>query len=78
MTIEVRELYRSPSGDRWHLVRDVASGRVFIRHEADLASGGRTTDIAVGAFLAAGGHGPEHQELLRPIGTLVEKPSSKR
>ena len=77
MTIEVRELYRSSNGDRWHLVRDVASGRVFIRHEANLPSGGRITDIEIGTFLAAGGHGPEHQELLRLIGTLVEMPVPK-
>jgi hypothetical protein len=35
---------------------------------------GRTPDIELGTFIAAGGHGPEHQELLRLIGTLVEKP----
>jgi hypothetical protein len=77
MTLQTRELYRSSNGDRWHLVRDAESGRVFIRHEANLASGGRTTDIEIATFLAVGGHGPEHQEFLRLIGTLVETPSSE-
>jgi hypothetical protein len=67
-----RELYCSANGDRWWLVRDPDSGRVFIRHEPNLPSGGRSTDIDIGEFLVRGGHGPEHQELLRLIGTLVE------
>ncbi len=72
MSLEAKELYRSPNGDRWSLIRDAASGRVFVRHEPNAASGGRTSDIGVGDFLVRGGHGPEHQELLRLIGTLVE------
>ena len=65
MSLETRELCRIVDGDRWHLVRDAASGRVFVRHEPNASSGG-------GASLARGGHGPEHRELLRLIGTLVE------
>ena len=72
MSLDARELHRSPNGDRWSLVRDPGSGRVSVRHEPNLASGGRASDIEVGDFLARGGHGPEHQELLRLIGTLVE------
>ena len=72
MSAEARELYRSANGDRWSLVRDPGSGRVFVRHEPNAASGGRASDIGVGDFLVRGGHGPEHQELLRLIGTLVE------
>ena len=72
MSLEARELYRSANGDRWSLVRDPASGRVFVRHEPNAASRGRTSDTGVGDFLVRGGHGPEHQELLRLIGTLVE------
>ena len=72
MPLETRELYRIANGDRWHLVRDPVSGRVFVRHEPNASSGGRVSDIEVGDFLARGGHGPEHQELLRLIGTLVE------
>ncbi len=64
-----RKLYASPNGDRWHLVRD-ASGEVLVRHEANLAAGGKVTDIAIADFLESG-RGPEQQELLRLIGTLV-------
>ena len=76
MTLQRQELYRSASnGDRWSLVREPASQRVFIEHEPNASSGGQTTDIEIGDFLMHGGHGPEHQALLRLIGTLVEEPA---
>src|ERR1700751_1204350 len=37
---ETRELYRSPNGDTWFLVRDRASGPAFIRHQANTSAGG--------------------------------------
>ena len=67
-----RQLYQSPNGDRWRLIRDPATGRVFVRHEANLPSGGQITDLEIGDFLSPGGAGPEKQELLRLIGSLVE------
>ena len=70
--VRTRELYSSAHGDRWFLARDPGSGRVFIRHEPNTSSGGRRIDIEVGAFLSRDAHGPEHGELLRLIGTLVE------
>jgi hypothetical protein len=73
MTSGTRELYRSSNGDRWHLVRETDSGRVLIRHEPNTASGGRTSYVEIAEFLT-GGHGPEHQELLRLIGTLIVEP----
>jgi hypothetical protein len=72
MATETRRLYRSPNGDRSYLVRETDSGRVFIRHEANKPSGGQVTEIEVGDFLTTGGRGPEHDELLRLIGALVE------
>ncbi len=74
MPIAARELYRSANGDRWLLVRD--DDRVFVRHEANLASGGNVTESEIGDFLCRGGLGPEKQELLRLIGTLVEDRST--
>ncbi len=71
MSMAMRELYRSSSGDRWFLVLEHRSGRVFIRHEPNAASGGDTSLIEIGEFLTRN-HGPEHQELLRLIGTLTE------
>jgi hypothetical protein len=77
MLVETRELYSSSNGDRWFLSRD-ASGRVFVKHEANTPSGGQATDIEIGEFLRRGGQGPEHQALLRLIATLVESDSSTR
>jgi hypothetical protein len=70
--LEDRELYSSPNGDRWFLVRNTTMGNVFIRHEANVPSGGKVTDIDTGTFLSGGRRSPEHQALLRLIGTLVE------
>ena len=71
MPIATKDLYRSANGDFWLLVRD-DTGRVFVRHEANLASGGTVTDSEITEFLAQGGLGPEKQELLRLIGSLAE------
>jgi hypothetical protein len=76
MAVQTRELYRSANGDRWHLARDSDSGRVFIRHEPNLASGGQVADAELGAFLSRAGLGPEKQELLRLIGMLVDESST--
>ena len=65
------KLYESSSGDRWYLIRD-PSGAVFIRHEANVGSGGHVEHVEIAAFLSRGA-GPEQQELLRLIGTLVEE-----
>ena len=75
MGIETRVLYQSSNGDRWRLAREVESGRVFVQHQANLSSGGRMTEIEIGAFLGTGARGPEHQALLRLIGELVEEPA---
>jgi hypothetical protein len=67
---KVRKFYSSPNGDCWYLIGDT-SGEVFVRHEANLASGGYVAHIEIGAFLSSG-RGPEHQELLRLIAMLVD------
>jgi hypothetical protein len=72
MATVARELYSSENGDRWFLVRDAQWGRVFVRHEANLRSGGHVQDIEIGEFLAENRRSPEHLALLRLIGTLVE------
>ena len=68
---KARKLYSSPNGDRWYLISD-PSGAVFIRHEANIASGGHVTHIEIAAFLSSGA-GPEQQELLRLIGSLADE-----
>ena len=70
-TMNLRELYHSPNGDRWYLALDPDAGRVFVKHQANMPSGGHIAEIEIGAFLNQG-NGPEHQELLRLIGTLLK------
>jgi hypothetical protein len=62
---------QQPNGDRWFLSPNPA-GYAFIRHEANAPSGGQVTDIDIGVFLNRGPRNPEHQALLRLIGTLIE------
>jgi hypothetical protein len=52
--MEKRELYSSPKRDRWSLCRDPDTGNVFIRHEANIPSGGQLADLGIGAFLSRG------------------------
>jgi hypothetical protein len=68
MTAHRKEFYESENGDRWLLVQ--TTDHVFVRHEANLASGGHITHIELDAFLSTG-NGPEQQALLRLIGTLA-------
>ena len=70
---KARKLYDSPNGDRWYLIRE-PSGGLFVRHEANVASGGQVEHVELGEFLSRG-QGPEQQELVRLIGTLLEEPS---
>jgi len=68
MTISIEDIYKSENGDCWRLIQDISSGRVLVRHEANLSSGGHVTDMDVEEFLSRGGSGPEHvalQSLLR-------------
>ena len=68
----MKEFYRSLNGDRWLLWHDVQSGGLFVRHEANAASGGYTTDVDIGNFLTHSPRHPEHDALLQLIGTLAE------
>jgi hypothetical protein len=68
---KARKLYDSPNGDRWYLIRE-PSGVMFVRHEANSASGGQVEHVELGDFLNRG-PGPEQQELVRLIGTLLEE-----
>jgi hypothetical protein len=67
-----REMYRSANGDRWSLVLDDVTGRPQVLHEPNRASGGQASQNEIGDFLVRDAHGPQHAELLRLIGSLVE------
>jgi len=70
MPTKEREIYRSENGDRWLLCRE--DNQVFVLHRANEPSGGKLTHIELGDFLRKGNAGPEHQVLLRLIGSLVD------
>ena len=70
MSEEKRLLYASTNGDRWFLVGSEPAG-ARIRHQANEPSGGKVTELDIGEFLTRRPQGPEHQELLRLIGSLV-------
>ena len=70
---ETRQLYRSPNGDSWFLVRDPATGTAFVQHQANAPSGGQVTDMEISAFLN-GPRNPEHEALLRLIGASILDP----
>ena len=63
MALSVQDFYSSSNGDRWQLVHDPASGRSFVRHEPNLASGGQITETDVEEFLNRTGTSPENLAL---------------
>ncbi len=76
MAVVARRLYTNANGDEWHLVGEPSSGKVSVRDQPNGPSGGRTALFEIGQFLIREVHGPEHLELLRLIGTLVEDSAS--
>jgi hypothetical protein len=74
MTAGQREMYYSENGDRWFLCSE-NDGRLFVEHRANLASGGTVSRAEIADFLGHGRAGPEHQALMRLIGSLIEKQS---
>jgi hypothetical protein len=71
-----RDLYQSSNGDRWVLETEGASGSPVVAHYPNASSGGRATRLGVGTFLSASHHGPEHETLLRLIGSLATEESA--
>jgi hypothetical protein len=63
------DIFHSANGDRWRLISDAETGRRFVRHEANPASGGQATETPVEEFLAVDGPGPEYEALRRIIGS---------
>jgi hypothetical protein len=65
MSTAAQYIYVSANGDTWRLIRDQASGRAVVRHEANQAAGGTVTDTDVDMFLRRAGSGPEFAALRR-------------
>jgi hypothetical protein len=70
MNIQQRQLYASPNGDVWYLCRE-PDGRPVVAHKPNAGSGGRSSKLELGAFLANGKQGPEQQALLQLIAELA-------
>ena len=45
----------------------INGGKLIVAHHPNITSGGQVSEIEVEAFLARGGHGPEHQALLEAL-----------
>jgi hypothetical protein len=70
-----REIYTSQEGGSWFLCRN-ESGHVYVVHEPSKASGDKGSAVGLGDFLSKPSIGPEHDALLRMIGSLVDQPST--
>ena len=66
-----RVLYESSNGDFWALTRDPATNTPVVKHQPNVSSGGRISYTDIGQFLRSGA-GPERQELLKLIATLLD------
>ena len=71
MTFSSVDIYRSQNGDVWQLIRDTVTGRVLVRHQATLSSGGHVTELEVEEFLSRGGSGPEYDATRKLLATSV-------
>lgn len=69
--MRARRLYVSENGDTWDLAGD--GDRVFIVHRPNLASGGKSREIELDAFLAHERHTAQVVALVRMIGSLLEE-----
>jgi hypothetical protein len=67
-----RLIYESSNGNVWVLARDPASEMPTVKHQPNASSGGQTSYTDTGKFLRDGAGGPEHQALLKLIGTLLD------
>jgi hypothetical protein len=72
VSLKTKELYASPNGDRWYLAHYPDSGRVFVMHVPNVASGGQQSTIEIAEFLSRPGNPPESQALVRLIGSLLD------
>jgi hypothetical protein len=64
-----REFFRSSNGDVWLLSSE--AGHLFVLHQANLPAGGSIERIELSDFLKPSNGGPEHQELVRLIGSVL-------
>jgi hypothetical protein len=63
MTIITEDFCLSSNGDRWRLIHDHEAGSNVVRHEPNLASGGKPTETDVDEFLARSGASAQNEAL---------------
>jgi hypothetical protein len=76
MPFKTREIYTSANGDRWSVGVESESGRVFVKHEANVPSGGHTSEFDIEEFLNGAPDSPEHQALMQLVRNEVGKDKS--
>lgn len=72
VTLHSDLIYRSQNGDVWHLLREVPSARILVRHTANSGSGGKVTDLPVEEFLSINSARPEHSALRTLLTKLAQ------
>jgi len=55
MTTSTETFYTSSNGDRWRLITNAETGHHVVRHEPNLSSGGRVSEVSAPEFLARSG-----------------------
>jgi len=68
----MKEFYRSPNGDRWLLRRDARAATCSSGTKPTRPRVVSVSEIEIGNFLSRSPRHPQHDALLRLIGTLVE------
>ncbi len=69
------EIYKNIEGDSWFLCRN-EMGHVYVVQEPTESSGRKGSVVGLGEFLSKETVGPEHDALLRLIGSLVDRTSA--
>ena len=59
------------------MTRDPTSKLPTVKHVPNASSGGQISYTDIGTFLRDGANGPEHQALLKLIGTLLDRVRGK-
>jgi hypothetical protein len=67
-----RVLYESSNGDVWTLTRDPRTNTPVVKHQPNISSGGQVSYTDIGQFLRSSAGGPERQQLLKLIDTLLD------
>jgi hypothetical protein len=71
MTQKATTFYASSNGDRWQLVRETEPACFVVRHEPNMASGGRPTDYPLDDFASQNSATPQGEALQTLLNKLL-------